>query len=51
MGTASLIAELRATNYWGSMVAESVEGAPPLTAMGKLDHAFFADRQAAINDA
>ncbi len=43
MGAASLIAELRATNYWGSMAAEFFEGAAPLTAMGKLDHAFFAD--------
>jgi predicted unusual protein kinase regulating ubiquinone biosynthesis (AarF/ABC1/UbiB family) len=51
MGAASLIAELRATNYWGSMAAEFFEGAAPLTAMGKLDHAFFADRQAANNHA
>jgi predicted unusual protein kinase regulating ubiquinone biosynthesis (AarF/ABC1/UbiB family) len=47
MGAASLIAELRARNYWGSMAAEFFEGAAPLTAMGKLDHAFFADHQAA----
>ncbi len=51
MGTASLIAELRATNYWGSMVAESAEGAPPFTAMGKLDYAFYADHRAASNHA
>ena len=47
MGAASLIAELRATNYWGSIAAEYFEGAAPFTAMGKLDHAFFAERQAA----
>jgi predicted unusual protein kinase regulating ubiquinone biosynthesis (AarF/ABC1/UbiB family) len=49
MGAASLIAELRTTNYWGSMAAEFYEGAAPLTAMGKLDHAFFAGHQAASN--
>jgi predicted unusual protein kinase regulating ubiquinone biosynthesis (AarF/ABC1/UbiB family) len=47
MSMASLIGELHATNYWGSMAAEYFEGAAPLTAMGKSDHAFFADRQAA----
>jgi predicted unusual protein kinase regulating ubiquinone biosynthesis (AarF/ABC1/UbiB family) len=45
LSAASLIAELHATNYWGSMAAEFFEGAPPLTALGKLDHAFFAERQ------
>jgi predicted unusual protein kinase regulating ubiquinone biosynthesis (AarF/ABC1/UbiB family) len=47
MGAASLMAELRATNYWGSIAAEYFEGAAPFTAMGKLDHAYFEDRQAA----
>jgi predicted unusual protein kinase regulating ubiquinone biosynthesis (AarF/ABC1/UbiB family) len=47
MSTASLIAELHATNHWGSMAAEFLEGAAPLTALGKLDHAFFAKRQVA----
>jgi predicted unusual protein kinase regulating ubiquinone biosynthesis (AarF/ABC1/UbiB family) len=51
MSTASLIAELHATNHWGSMAAEFFEGAAPLTALGKLDHAFFEDRQAASNHA
>ncbi len=51
MGAASLIAELRATNYWGSMAAEFFENTAPLTAMGKLDHAFFAEREAASNNA
>jgi predicted unusual protein kinase regulating ubiquinone biosynthesis (AarF/ABC1/UbiB family) len=45
LSTASLIAELRATNYWGSMAAEFFEGTAPFTALGKLDHAFFAERQ------
>ena len=51
LSAASLIAELHATNYWGSMAAEFFEGAAPLTALGKLDHAFFEDRQTAINQA
>ena len=51
MSMASLIGELHATNYWGSMAAEYFEGAAPLTAMGKPDHAFFADRQAASGHA
>ncbi|MHB8240646.1 MAG: ABC1 kinase family protein [Solirubrobacteraceae bacterium] len=46
MGEASLVGELRASNYWGSMAAEFFEDAPPITAMGKLDHEFFADRHA-----
>jgi predicted unusual protein kinase regulating ubiquinone biosynthesis (AarF/ABC1/UbiB family) len=45
LSTASLIGELRATNYWGSMAAEFFEGAAPLTELGKLDHAFFAEQQ------
>ncbi|MGH2912888.1 MAG: ABC1 kinase family protein, partial [Solirubrobacteraceae bacterium] len=49
LGAASLIGELHATNYWGSMAAEFFEGATPLTPMGKLDHAFFGDRKAAAN--
>ncbi len=44
MGQAFLVAQLRATNYWGSMAAEYFEGTAPLTAMGKLDRAFFANR-------
>ncbi|HEY5193240.1 MAG TPA: AarF/ABC1/UbiB kinase family protein [Solirubrobacteraceae bacterium] len=49
LSTESLIAELHATNYWGSMADEFFEGAAPLTALGKLDHAFFEDRQVASN--
>jgi predicted unusual protein kinase regulating ubiquinone biosynthesis (AarF/ABC1/UbiB family) len=47
LSASSLIGELRATCYWGSMAAVFLEGAAPFTAMGKLDHAFFAERQAA----
>jgi predicted unusual protein kinase regulating ubiquinone biosynthesis (AarF/ABC1/UbiB family) len=46
LSAASLIGELHATNYWGSMAAEFFEDAAPFTAMGKLDQAFFAERQA-----
>jgi hypothetical protein len=45
VGEASLLGELRATNHWGSMAAEFFEGAAPLTALGKLDNAFFAERR------
>jgi predicted unusual protein kinase regulating ubiquinone biosynthesis (AarF/ABC1/UbiB family) len=51
VSTASLIAELHATNYWGSMAAEFFEDSAPLTALGKLDQAFFADRQTVSNHA
>ncbi len=51
MGEASVIAELRASNYWGSIAAEFFEDAAPFTAMGKLDHAFFAERQTASSHA
>lgn len=43
LGTSSLVGELRATNNWGSMAAEFFEGAPPLTPMGKVEHAFFSN--------
>ncbi|MGA9875275.1 MAG: AarF/ABC1/UbiB kinase family protein [Solirubrobacteraceae bacterium] len=49
MSSVSLIAELHATNYWGSMAAEFFEGAAPLTALGKLDQAFFEARQSQGN--
>jgi predicted unusual protein kinase regulating ubiquinone biosynthesis (AarF/ABC1/UbiB family) len=51
MSTASLMAELHATNDWGSMAAEFFEGAAPLTAMGKLNDAFFEDHRTASNHA
>jgi predicted unusual protein kinase regulating ubiquinone biosynthesis (AarF/ABC1/UbiB family) len=45
MAAASVMAALRASNYWGSIASEYFEYAPPLTEMGKLDHAYFAERQ------
>jgi predicted unusual protein kinase regulating ubiquinone biosynthesis (AarF/ABC1/UbiB family) len=51
LGEASMAAELRATNHWNTIVAEACEGRAPFTAMGKLDHAFFADRRGAISHA
>jgi predicted unusual protein kinase regulating ubiquinone biosynthesis (AarF/ABC1/UbiB family) len=51
LGEASLAAELRATNHWDTIVAEYCEGRAPFTAMGKLDHAFFADRLGTIGHA
>lgn len=45
LSTASLIAELHATNDWGSMAAEFFEGAAPQTALGKINLAFFEDRR------
>jgi hypothetical protein len=45
----SVIAQLHARNRWGAMAAEHLEGAAPITSMGKLDHAFFAERREASN--
>ncbi len=42
----SVLAGLHATNDWAAIMAE-YRGDAPTTAMGKLDHAFFADRQVA----
>ncbi len=47
IGIASLVAQLHASNHWGRMAAERFGRIAPFTAMGKLDHAFFAGRQAA----
>jgi predicted unusual protein kinase regulating ubiquinone biosynthesis (AarF/ABC1/UbiB family) len=47
MGEASMVGALRASNHWGSMAAEFFEHAAPFTAMGKLEHAFFVEREAA----
>jgi predicted unusual protein kinase regulating ubiquinone biosynthesis (AarF/ABC1/UbiB family) len=51
MGAMSVIAELRATNDWGSIAAEHYENAPAGTAMGKVESEFFADREAASSHA
>ncbi len=42
----SLLGELHATNDWAAIIAEH-KGDAPSTSMGKLDHAFFAERRAA----
>jgi hypothetical protein len=47
IGAASVVAQLRAGNHWGYIAAEHLENAAPRTAMGKREHAFFADRQTA----
>jgi predicted unusual protein kinase regulating ubiquinone biosynthesis (AarF/ABC1/UbiB family) len=49
LSTSSLIAELRATNHWRSMADEFFEDKAPLTALGKLEHAFFGGRQTTSN--
>jgi predicted unusual protein kinase regulating ubiquinone biosynthesis (AarF/ABC1/UbiB family) len=41
---ASVMAQLHATNDWAAILAE-YQGDAPITSMGKLDHAFFAERQ------
>lgn len=51
IGVASVIADLRASGYWGSIAAEFFEGEVPFTEMGKLDHAFFAERKTASSHA
>ncbi len=40
----AVIAQLHPGNRWGAMAAEHLEGVAPLTAMGKREQAFFAQR-------
>jgi hypothetical protein len=47
IGAASVIAQLRASNDWGAVAAEQFLGAAPVTEMGKLEHAFFAQQRTA----
>jgi predicted unusual protein kinase regulating ubiquinone biosynthesis (AarF/ABC1/UbiB family) len=47
IGLASVIAQLHPCSHWGSISAERLENAAPLTEMGKREHAFFEERQAA----
>jgi len=47
IGLASVIAQLHPCNHWGSISAERLENAAPLTAMGKRERAFFQERQVA----
>jgi predicted unusual protein kinase regulating ubiquinone biosynthesis (AarF/ABC1/UbiB family) len=49
LGVASLVAQLHACNYWESIAAEFYGGEEPFTEMGKREHAFFAEREAAGN--
>ncbi|HEY2767491.1 MAG TPA: AarF/ABC1/UbiB kinase family protein [Solirubrobacteraceae bacterium] len=44
IGVMSLIAELRARNYWADIAAEYFEGADPTTAMGKVDRTHLQER-------
>jgi hypothetical protein len=46
MGVMSVVGQLHAGTHWGSITAEHFENAPPVTEMGKRDHAFFGERQA-----
>jgi predicted unusual protein kinase regulating ubiquinone biosynthesis (AarF/ABC1/UbiB family) len=46
LALSSVLAELHATNDWAAIAAD-YGGEAPTTAMGKLDHAFFADAQVA----
>jgi predicted unusual protein kinase regulating ubiquinone biosynthesis (AarF/ABC1/UbiB family) len=41
VGVTCVLAELHATNHWETMAAELFDDAPPVTAMGRLDQAFF----------
>jgi hypothetical protein len=43
IAAASVIAQLHANNHWGSISAEHLEDAVPITAMGKREHEFFAE--------
>ncbi len=47
IGVVSVIGQLRAGTQWGSISAEHFESAPPLTELGKREHAFFDERQMA----
>jgi predicted unusual protein kinase regulating ubiquinone biosynthesis (AarF/ABC1/UbiB family) len=47
LGAASMIGQLRAGNRWGSIAAEQLENASPVTEMGRRARAFFEERQVA----
>ncbi len=51
IGSASVIAQLRAGNHWGAIAAEDLEKAAPFTEMGKRARAFFEKRQVASSHA
>jgi predicted unusual protein kinase regulating ubiquinone biosynthesis (AarF/ABC1/UbiB family) len=47
LGVAAIAAQLRAGNVWGAMAAERFWDAEPQTELGKLERAFFDERQVA----
>jgi predicted unusual protein kinase regulating ubiquinone biosynthesis (AarF/ABC1/UbiB family) len=47
IGSASVVAQLRAGNHWGFIAAEHLENAAPITEMGKRERAFFNARPVA----
>lgn len=51
IGVMSLVAQLRARNYWASIAAEYFEGAEPTTDMGKADRAYREEREEASSHA
>lgn len=46
MAINAMLAQLHASKDWHAIADEHFRGAPPLTAMGKLDRDFFAEREA-----
>ena len=51
VAVASVIAQLRGGAHWGAIAAEHLQGARPLTEMGKRERAFFAQRGPAAHRA
>jgi predicted unusual protein kinase regulating ubiquinone biosynthesis (AarF/ABC1/UbiB family) len=47
LGVAAIVAQLRAGNVWGAMAAERFWNAEPQTELGRLERAFFDERQLA----
>jgi predicted unusual protein kinase regulating ubiquinone biosynthesis (AarF/ABC1/UbiB family) len=47
MGVMSVVGHLRAGTHWGSIAAEHFENAPPVTEMGKREHAYREERHLA----
>jgi hypothetical protein len=44
IGVISVIGQLRAGTHWGSITAEHFENAPPVTELGKREHAYLEER-------
>ncbi|MFZ2114708.1 MAG: AarF/ABC1/UbiB kinase family protein [Solirubrobacteraceae bacterium] len=47
VGVISVIGQLRAGTHWGSIAAEHFDNAPPVTEMGKREHAYLEERHLA----